>query len=81
MNFDLLFTTETAEKLTELEIVNPKSFRKIIEMLGNLESDLRHPKLKTHRCQYLKGPQDQTLYETSTNGLDLGVFWYRRFNP
>lgn len=76
MNFNLFFTDEAVKKLSDIQTSNPNTYRKIIEMLGNLETDLRHPELETYRCQNLKGPQSQTLYETSTNGLDLGIFWY-----
>lgn len=79
MEFRLVFTTEAREALLLLNETNPKKFRKVQKILGVMETNLRHPSLKTHKYDSLSGPNGEEIFEAYVENKTPGawrIFWY-----
>ena len=81
MNFKLVFTSEARDQLAELERTpaRAKQLRAVRKTLGLLETNLRHPSLKTHEFHSLHGVADEKVFEAYAENRTPGafrVFWH-----
>ena len=78
MKFRLRFTSEARKKLEELSKQDPKKNKKVLKTLGLMETNLRHPGLKTHKYDSLEGPNGEEVFEAYVENRTPGafrVFW------
>lgn len=81
MKFKLVFTDEAKTNLADLE-KNPsqKAVQKAVrKTLGIMETNLRHPGLKTHKYASLKGPNGEEVFEAyaqNQTSIAYRIFWY-----
>ena len=78
MQFRLRFTSEARKKLEELSKQDPKKNKKVLKTLGLMETNLRHPGLKTHKYDSLEGPNGEEVFEAYVENRTPGafrVFW------
>ena len=78
MQFRLKFTSEAKKKLGELSKQDPKKYKKVLKTLGLMETNLRHPGLKTHKYDSLEGPNGEEVFEAYVENRTPGafrVFW------
>jgi hypothetical protein len=78
MTFRLVFTEEAAKALTQLELTDPKKYKKVLKTLGLMQINLRHPGLNTHKYDSLTGPNDAEVFEAYAENRTPGayrVFW------
>lgn len=79
MNFSLQFTTIAAQTLEDLAKSDPKKHRKVIKTLALMETNRRHPGLKTHKYSSLSGPKGEEVFEAYVENKTPGafrIFWY-----
>jgi hypothetical protein len=78
MQFRIKLTSEASSALSLLAKSDPKKHKKALKTLGLMEVNLRHPGLKTHRYDSLKGPNDAEVFEVYVENRTPGayrVFW------
>ena len=65
MVFELKFTDEARKNLKDLENDNSQSehLKAVRKCLGYIETNLRHPSLKTHKMKQLRGPNNEEVLE------------------
>lgn len=65
MNRELQFTQSAKATLRELERDAHRAglLKQVRKTLGLLETDLRHPSLRTHEFQSLRGPNGEKIFE------------------
>lgn len=79
MEFRLEFQPEAERGLLELEQTDPKKYKKILKTLALMETNLRHPGLKTHEYASLQGPNGEKVFEAYVENRTPGafrVFWH-----
>jgi hypothetical protein len=79
MEFRLEFQPEAERTLLELEQTDPKKYRKILKTLALMETNLRHPSLKTHEYASLQGANGEKVFEAYVENRTPGafrVFWH-----
>ena len=81
MIFELLFTDEAKANFKELEKDPSKQavLKAVRKSLGYLETNPRHPSLKTHKYTSLCGPQGEEVFEAyaqNQTSQAYRVFWY-----
>ena len=81
MTFRLLFTEEAKENLHKLESDSglAKRLRAVRKALGLLESNPRHPGLRTHEFVSLSGPRGEKIFEAyaeQSAPAAYRVFWH-----
>jgi hypothetical protein len=79
MRFRLLLTTEAKDVLKQLAISDPKKHKKVLKTLGLIETNLRHPGLKTHKYDSFRGPKGEEVFEAYVENRTPGayrVFWF-----
>ena len=81
MSFRLLFQPEAAEQFGILKGSPGFAARHkaVCRCLGYLETNPRHPGLRTHKYSHLQGPQGQEVFEAYAQNRTHGaytVFWY-----
>ena len=81
MIFKLRFTDEAKANLKALEGDPSKKaeLKAVRKALGFMETNMRHPGLKTHKYSVLKGPQRQEVFEAYAQNQTPGayrIFWY-----
>ena len=74
MQFRLRFTSEAKKKLEELSKQDPKKYKKVLKTLGLMETNLRHPGLKTHKYDSLEGPNGEEVFEAYVENRTPGAF-------
>jgi hypothetical protein len=79
--FKLLFTQGPQATLSTLakDPSSAKRLRAVQKTLGLLESNPRHPSLRTHEYSKLFGPQGQKIFEAYAENKTpaaFRVFWY-----
>ena len=84
MNFRLLFTDEAKANLTSLEkdFSKKAALKAVRKALGYMETNLRHPGLKTHKYSSIKGPRGEEVFEAYAQNQTpqaYRIFWY--FGP
>ena len=79
MRFRLTFTAEAARTLKEMDGRKDPKLKKVRRTLGLMESDLRHPGLRTHEFSSLSGPNGEKVFESYVENRTPGawrVFWF-----
>jgi hypothetical protein len=79
MRFRLVLTTQAKDVLKELANFDPKKHKKVLKTLGLIETNLRHPGLKTHKYDSLQGPKGEEIFEAYVENRTPGayrVFWF-----
>ena len=79
MRFQLKFTSEAKNELDALSKQAPKKYKKVLKTLGLMETNLRHPGLKTHKYDSLEGPNGAEVFEAYVENRTPGafrVFWH-----
>lgn len=79
MEFRLEFSTEARSAFLHLETADNKKYRKVKKILGYMETNLRHPGLKTHKYDSLSGSEGEEMFEAYVENKTPGafrVFWY-----
>jgi hypothetical protein len=79
--FKLLFTPTAQKQFLSLQKSPSKKevFKAVCKTLGFLETNLKHPSLKTHEFTSLKGPHGEKVFEAYAQNKTPGafrVFWY-----
>jgi hypothetical protein len=77
----LLFTPEAERNLAAIEGDKglAKGLRAVRKTLGLMESNLRHPSLKTHQFESLKGANGEKVFEAYAENRTpaaFRVFWH-----
>ena len=79
MNFKIIFSTEASTALAKLQQTDSKKYQKVLKTLGFMETNLRHPSLKTHKYESLSGPNGEEIFEAYVENKTpaaFRVFWY-----
>ncbi|HEY9891568.1 MAG TPA: hypothetical protein V6D37_07155 [Candidatus Sericytochromatia bacterium] len=79
MQFRLEFQPEAEETLANLQQIDQKKYKKVLKTLGLMQTNMRHPGLKTHKYNSLYGPEGEDLFEAYVENRTPGafrVFWY-----
>lgn len=79
MEFDLVFQLEAEATLIKLEQTDKNKYKKVLKTLGLMQTNLRHPGLKTHKYDSLSGFQGEEVFEAYVENKTPGayrVFWY-----
>lgn len=81
MRFKLLFTDEAKANLKSLEadFSSKEELKAVRKAMGFMETNLRHPGLKTHKYFSLKGPDGEEVFEAYAQNQTPGayrIFWY-----
>lgn len=81
MKFQLRFTEEARSNFEALKKDPAKQavFKAVLKTLGLMETNLRHPGLKTHKYISMKGPRGEEVFEAYAQNQTPGayrVFWY-----
>lgn len=79
MEFDLVFQLEAEATLIKLEQTDKNKYKKVLKTLGLMQTNLRHPGLKTHKYDSLSGFQGEEVFEAYVENNTPGayrVFWY-----
>ncbi len=79
MEFRLEFQPEAERALLKLEQTDPKKYKKILKTLALMETNLRHPSLKTHEYGSLQGRNGEKVFEAYVENRTPGafrVFWH-----
>jgi hypothetical protein len=84
MQFSLQFTAVAADALAELGQFDFKKHHKVLKTLALMESNIRHPGLKTHKYNSLSGSNGEEVFEAyveNTTPAAFRIFWYYDPNP
>ena len=84
MTFELVFTDEARDNLKKLEDDSSKKaiLKAVRKTLGLMETNLRHPGLKTHKYQSIKGPQGEEVFEDDEKNKRSGAYRvFRHYGP
>lgn len=79
MQFRLQYQPEAEEALANLEQIDPKKYKKVLKTLGLMQTNLRHPRLKSHKYDSICGPEEEEVFEAYVENKTSGafrVFWY-----
>jgi mRNA-degrading endonuclease RelE of RelBE toxin-antitoxin system len=79
VQFRLEFQPEAEETLANLQQIDQKKYKKVLKTLGLMQTNMRHPGLKTHKYNSLYGPEGEDLFEAYVENRTPGafrVFWY-----
>ena len=79
MQFRLEFQPEAEAVLTDLQQTNPKKYRKVLKTLGLMQTNIRHPSLKTHKYQSLTGLNGEEVFEAYVENKTpaaFRIFWH-----
>ena len=79
MNFRIQLTESAEQTLEDLAQSDPKKHRKVLKTLALMETNLRHPGLKTHKYDSLVGPNKEEVFEAYVENRTPGafrIFWY-----
>lgn len=81
MQFRLIFTPGADDKLSKLENdpSQEEKLKAVRKCFGFMETNLRHPSLKTHKYYSLEGPHGEPVFESYAQDKTPGayrIFWY-----
>jgi hypothetical protein len=81
MTFELSFKQEAEDKLNALkdDPAQKAQYKAVLKCLGFLETNLRHPSLRTHEFTSLKGSNNEkvyTAYAQQNRPAAYRVFWH-----
>ena len=76
MNRELRFAPTAQRSLRELESTRAKAglLKQVQKTLGLLETNLRHPSLRTHRYESLRGPNGEEVFEAYVQNKTPGAY-------
>lgn len=76
MSRELRFTDEAEAHLKSLRGTPAKAgtLKQVQKTLGLLETNPRHPSLKTHKYDSLKGPDGEEVFEAYAQNKTLGAY-------
>lgn len=81
MTFELIFTEKADSHLDYLENSKDKKIvlKAVRKTLALMETDLRHPSLRTHEYSDLEGPNGEKVFESYAQNRTPGayrIFWH-----
>jgi hypothetical protein len=79
VQFQLRYQREAEAVLANLQQTSPKKYKKVLRILGLMQTNLRHPSLKTHKYESLVGPGGEEIFEAYVENNTPGawrIFWY-----
>lgn len=79
MQFRLEFQPEAEEALANIKQTNLKKYQKVLKTLGLMQTNLRHPSLKTHKYESLTGPNGEEVFEAYVENKTKAafrIFWH-----
>jgi hypothetical protein len=81
MKFELLFTENADDQLSELETAKDKKAvcKAVHKILGFMETNLKHPSLNTHKYDEIEGPNGEDVFESYAQNKTPGayrIFWH-----
>lgn len=81
MIFEIVFTDDAKEQMEELQYRKDKKpvFKSVCKILGLMEVNLKHPSLKTHKYDSVKGPNGEEVFESYAQNNTPGayrIFWH-----
>jgi mRNA-degrading endonuclease RelE of RelBE toxin-antitoxin system len=79
VQFRLEFQPEAEETLANLQQIDQKKYKKVLKTLGLMQTNMRHPGLKTHKYNSLYGLEGEDVFEAYVENRTPGafrVFWY-----
>jgi hypothetical protein len=81
VSFELLFTEQASSDLSELEKnrAHAKRLKAIQKAMGYLQTNPRHPGMKTHKYTSLTGPNGEEVFEAYAENQTPGayrIFWF-----
>ncbi len=79
MEFQLQYSTKARDVLSNLKHIDPKKHKKALKTLGLMQTNLRHPSLKSHKYLSLSGPKGEEIFEAyieNKTSAAFRVFWY-----
>jgi len=79
MNFQLQFISSAVTVLESLKQDNPIKYRKVLKTLGLMETNLRHPSLKTHKYTAIQGKNGEEVFESYVENKTpsaFRIFWH-----
>lgn len=79
MQFRLRLTSEAKNTVAQLAKQDPKIYKKVLKTLGLMETNLRHPGLKTHKFSSLAGPNGEEVFEAYVENKTpaaFRIFWF-----
>ena len=81
MSFELLFTEQANSDLSELgkNRAQAKRLKAVQKTLGYLQTNPRHPGLKTHKYTSPAGPNGEDIFEAYAENQTPGayrIFWF-----
>ena len=76
MNRELRLTPTALQSLRELEASPDKAglLKQVRKTLGLLETNLRHPSLRTHKFRSLHGPNGEEVFEAYVQNRTPGAY-------
>lgn len=80
-SFDILLTEQALNDLSTLESDNAlkKRLKAVRKALAYLQSNPRHPSLKTHKYTAIEGPSGEDIFEAYAENKTPAayrIFWY-----
>jgi len=80
-SFDILLTEQSEKDLSNLESNNAlkKRLKAVRKALAYLQSNPRHPSLKTHKYTAIEGPNGEEVFEAyaeNNTPAAYRIFWY-----
>lgn len=79
MHFRLEYQPEAEEALANLQQADFKKHKKVLKTLGLMQTNLRHPSLKTHKYESLSGREGEEVFEAYVENKTpaaFRIFWY-----
>jgi hypothetical protein len=79
VEFRLVFSTEARDAFLHLKATDVKRCQKVQKILAYMETNLRHPSLKTHKYDSLTGPDQEEVFEAyveNNTPCAWRIFWY-----
>lgn len=79
MYFRLQYSAKARDDLANLKQIDPKKHKKVLKTLGLMQTNLRHPSLKTHKYESLCGPEGEEIFEAYVENKTpaaFRIFWY-----
>ena len=79
MNFWLQYSAKAGDDLANLKQIDSKKHKKVLKTLGLMQTNLRHPSLKTHKYESLCGPEGEEVFEAYVENKTPAasrIFWY-----
>ena len=76
MNREIEFTDEAEENLKALRATPSKAgiLKQVEKTIGLLETNTRHPSLKTHKYDSIKGPEGEEVWEAYAQNKTPGAY-------